>query len=56
MRQEAGTVILVSHNMKSIQDTCTRVIWLEKGELLMDGDPKTVCDAFIAAMEKGDSE
>jgi teichoic acid transport system ATP-binding protein len=56
MRQEAGTVILVSHNMKSIQDTCNRVIWLEKGELLMDGDPKTVCDAFISAMEKGDSE
>jgi teichoic acid transport system ATP-binding protein len=56
MRQEAGTVFLVSHNMKSIQDTCNRVIWLEKGELLMDGDPKEVCDAFIAAMDKGDSE
>lgn len=56
MRQEAGTVFLVSHNMKSIQDTCNRVIWLEKGELLMDGDPVQVCDAFIAAMDKGDSE
>jgi teichoic acid transport system ATP-binding protein len=56
MRQEAGTVFLVSHNMKSIQDTCNRVIWLEKGELLMDGEPKAVCDAFIAAMDKGDSE
>jgi teichoic acid transport system ATP-binding protein len=56
MRQEAGTVFLVSHNMKSIQDTCNRVIWLEKGELLMDGDPTEVCDAFIAAMDKGDSE
>ena len=56
MRQEAGTVFLVSHNMKSIQDTCNRVIWLEKGVLLMDGEPKAVCDAFIAAMDKGDSE
>lgn len=56
MRQEAGTVFLVSHNMKSIQDTCNRVIWLEKGELLMDGEPKAVCDAYIAAMDKGDSE
>jgi teichoic acid transport system ATP-binding protein len=56
MRQDAGTVFLVSHNMKSIQDTCNRVIWLEKGELLMDGDPVQVCDAFIAAMDKGDSE
>lgn len=56
MRKDAGTVFLVSHNMKSIQDTCNRVIWLEKGELLMDGDPKQVCDAFVAAMDKGDSE
>jgi teichoic acid transport system ATP-binding protein len=56
MRQEAGTVFLVSHNMKSIQDTCNRVIWLEKGVLLMDGEPKAVCDAFIAAMDKGDTE
>ena len=56
MRQEAGTVFLVSHNMKSIEDTCNRVIWLEKGELLMDGEPKAVCDAFIAAMDKGDTE
>ncbi len=56
MREEAGTVLLVSHNMKSIQDTCNRVIWLEKGVLLMDGNPKEVCDAYIAAMEKGDTD
>ncbi len=56
MRKEAGTVFLVSHNMKSIQDTCSRVIWIEKGELIMDGEPKEVCDAFIASMEKGDHE
>jgi teichoic acid transport system ATP-binding protein len=56
MRQEAGAVLLVSHNMKSIQETCNRVIWLEKGELIMDGKPKEVCDAFIAFMEKGDDD
>jgi teichoic acid transport system ATP-binding protein len=42
--------------MKSIQDTCNRVLWIEKGELVMDGDPKTVCAAFIETMEKGDNE
>ena len=34
LRKEAGTVFLVSHNNKSIRDTCDRVLWLEKGELL----------------------
>jgi ABC-type polysaccharide/polyol phosphate transport system, ATPase component len=56
MREDAGTVFLVSHNMKSIQDTCNRVLWIEKGELVMDGEPKEVCAAFIATMEKGDDE
>ena len=56
MRQDAGTVFLVSHNMKSIQETCNRVLWIEKGELLMDGEPKAVCDAFVAAMDKGDTD
>jgi teichoic acid transport system ATP-binding protein len=48
MRDDAGTVFLVSHSMKSIKDTCNRVLWLEKGDLRMDGDPDTV----IAAYEK----
>ncbi|MEI5103295.1 ABC transporter ATP-binding protein [Streptomyces sp. PmtG] len=37
LRKEAGTVFLVSHNNKSIRDTCDRVLWLERGELRMDG-------------------
>ncbi|WP_407562761.1 ABC transporter ATP-binding protein [Streptomyces sp. 184] len=37
LRKQAGTVFLVSHTNKSIRDTCDRVLWLEKGELVMDG-------------------
>jgi teichoic acid transport system ATP-binding protein len=48
LRDTAGTVFLVSHSMKSILDTCNRVIWLEKGVLRMDGDPQTVVDAYNA--------
>jgi len=46
LRQEAGTVFLVSHNNKSIRDTCDRVVWLEKGELLMDGPTEDVITAY----------
>jgi teichoic acid transport system ATP-binding protein len=46
MRTRAGTVFLVSHSMKSILDTCTRVIWIEKGELIMDGKPEKVIKAY----------
>ncbi|MEU0845276.1 ABC transporter ATP-binding protein, partial [Streptomyces sp. NPDC005962] len=46
LRKDAGTVFLVSHNNKSIRDTCDRVLWLEKGELLMDGPTDEVIEAY----------
>ncbi|WP_424210997.1 ABC transporter ATP-binding protein [Streptomyces sp. BI20] len=46
LRKEAGTVFLVSHSNKSIRDTCDRVLWLEKGELLMDGPTEEVVSAY----------
>ena len=49
IRENAGTVFLVSHSMNSILDTCNRVIWINKGVLQMDGDAKTVVDAYKAS-------
>ncbi|MFI5427576.1 ABC transporter ATP-binding protein [Aeromicrobium sp. UC242_57] len=52
IRDNAGTVFLVSHSMKSIKDTCSRVIWLDQGNLIMDGDPDTVIAAYNEAQDK----
>jgi teichoic acid transport system ATP-binding protein len=46
LRKEAGTVFLVSHNNKSIRDTCERVLWLESGNLKMDGPTDEVLKAY----------
>ncbi|MFD6426950.1 ABC transporter ATP-binding protein [Streptomyces sp. NPDC060198] len=46
LRQEAGTVFLVSHSNKSILETCDRAIWLEAGVLRMDGPAKDVVAAY----------
>ncbi|GAA0946286.1 ABC transporter ATP-binding protein [Nonomuraea longicatena] len=46
IRQSAGTVFLVSHDHKVIEETCNRVIWLHKGKIKMDGDPKEVMPAY----------
>ncbi len=48
IRDNAGTVFLVSHSMKSIRDTCDRVIWLNKGVMVMDGPVDKVVDAYEA--------
>lgn len=49
IRENAGTIFHVSHSMNSILDTCNRVIWLNKGVLEMDGEAKTVVDAYKAS-------
>lgn len=51
MRDEAGTVFLVSHSLKSITDTCDRALWIEKGELRMDGAAEDVIKAYNASVD-----
>lgn len=45
---ESGTTILfVSHNIDQVKSLCNRVIWLEKGNLKMDGQSEEVCPLYI---------
>ena len=46
IRDQAGTIFLVSHSMKSIRDTCQRALWLNKGVLMMDGPSEEVVSAY----------
>ncbi|MCX4994033.1 ABC transporter ATP-binding protein [Streptomyces longwoodensis] len=46
MREHAGTVFLVSHSLAAIRDTCERTLWLERGELRMDGPTEDVLKEY----------
>lgn len=46
LREEAGTVFLVSHSLGVVRETCNRAIWLEKGQIVMDGVTEEVLDAY----------
>lgn len=46
MQRNAGTVLLVSHSMGSIRDMCSRVIWVDRGVIRMEGPPDDVIDAY----------
>jgi teichoic acid transport system ATP-binding protein len=46
LRESAGTVFLVSHSMQSIRKSCSRVLWLERGELRMEGPPDEVIPEY----------
>jgi teichoic acid transport system ATP-binding protein len=46
LRESAGTVFLVSHSMGSIRSTCTRVLWIQDGEIQLDGTPDEVIPQY----------
>jgi teichoic acid transport system ATP-binding protein len=50
LRAEAGTVFLVAHNLAEIEASCNRVVWLEKGQIMMQGyDVPAIVDAYLEA-------
>ncbi len=49
LREQAGAVFLVAHQLDSIREMCNRVLWVDEGRLVMDGDPDEVVDAYIEA-------
>jgi lipopolysaccharide transport system ATP-binding protein len=40
------TILFVSHNMLAVQNLCTRVIWLEHGKMVMDGNTSDVVKEY----------
>ena len=40
------TVLFVSHSIKQIEELCSRVVWLEHGEIVEIGETKTVCEHY----------
>ncbi len=50
LRQAAGTVFLVAHNLEEVELTCNRVIWMEQGKIVAQGENVIeIVDAYIAA-------
>src|SRR6201990_328104 len=50
LREAAGTVFLVAHNLGEIEQSCTRVIWVEAGRILRDSEAVPgVIDEYLVA-------
>ena len=50
----SGTVIFVSHDMAAVTELCSRVLWIESGQIKMDGLPKIVAEKYFQFMYEGD--
>ncbi len=44
-----ATVLFVSHDLEKIEEMCDKVIWLDRGKVVMFGDTGEVCRAYREA-------
>ena len=49
LMQAGRTTVFVSHNLDFLTTQCSRLIWLDKGEVIMDGKPAEVAGAYRLA-------
>lgn len=54
IRDQAGTVFLVSHSLATIESICSRTLWVHEGRLVMDGPSAEVCSAYKAFVRAQD--
>ncbi|WP_028578952.1 ABC transporter ATP-binding protein [Desulfogranum japonicum] len=47
IKKNNATILFVSHGISSIVSLCERVIWLDKGQVVLDGDPKLVTGLYL---------
>lgn len=46
IHREGRTVLIVSHNIRQVERMCKRVLMLDHGRLIADGDAATICNQF----------
>ena len=47
------TALIVSHNLTNVRKQCNKVLWLNKGRMVMFGEANEVCDAYKQFLDTG---
>ena len=47
LRDSARAMFLVSHGLGSIKEMCSEAMWIDKGKLMMVGEPEDVVSAYM---------
>jgi len=50
MIKSGVTTVFVSHNLKAVEEICSRVLWLDHGEIVSEGDPVGVIEKYKKEM------
>lgn len=56
LTKRGATILLVSHNMTAIQTSCSRVIYLDQGQIVNEGKPVEIIETYRAAQAARDRQ
>ena len=48
MKRQGTTIVLVSHNLDVMRKLCTRLVWMEKGEIRTQGSPEVLIQEYLS--------
>jgi lipopolysaccharide transport system ATP-binding protein len=49
--KDQGTLLIVTHDTSAVLNLCDRVIWIDRGRLREEGNPKEICDNYLASLQ-----
>ena len=55
-RDAGKTILFCSHSMYQVEAICTRVLWIDRGRLVMDGRPEDVVVAYNAFLDGAETD
>lgn len=55
IKESGKTIVFCSHSLSAVKDFCTRAVWINKGEIVEDGDPLTVTDKYQTFMSQANA-
>lgn len=55
LRREGTAVLLASHDLKTVRESCVRCLWIDAGRIVAEGPTGEVVDLYVAAMEAEDN-
>ena len=50
MLENGTTLLFVSHTMATVRQLCDHAIWLNKGDVVMQGEAEGVCNAYMESL------
>lgn len=52
--QQRGTLLFVSHDTGAVLNLCDRAVWLDSGQMIMDGPARDVVERYLAEQHAAD--